>query len=50
MCTKFSSPSSQVVHNGHLVVRKKTPPKLDVICENYWLLNFAPKFEDARIY
>ena len=37
----FPNPYGQVVHNSHLVLRKKTPPKLDIICERYWFLNLA---------
>ena len=40
------NPSSQVEHKRHLVLRtkKKTPPKLGIICERYWLLNLPPTF------
>lgn len=42
MCTIFfPNPYSQVMHNGHLVLRGiKTPPNLSIICERYWLLTF----------
>ena len=32
---------NQVMHNHHLVRRVKTPTKLGIICERYWLLNLA---------
>ena len=38
-----------LVHNRHHVLRKrkkkKTPPKLGIICESYWHLNLALAFE-----
>ena len=47
-----SSWSKQHVHffllnpSHHLVQRGKgKPPKLGIICESYWLLDLAPKFE-----
>jgi hypothetical protein len=41
----FPNPYSHVVHNHHLVVKgKEIQPKLDIICEGYWLLNLAPTF------
>ena len=48
MCTKFilfQVHQVKVVHNHHLVRRKKAPPKTGIICERYWLLNLAPTFE-----
>ena len=46
-------PSSQVMHKHHIVLRerkrklnrKKTPNLEIIICELYWLLNLALKFE-----
>ena len=35
------NPFGQVMHNHHLVLRGKTPPKLGIICERYELLNLA---------
>jgi hypothetical protein len=46
MCTNFfPNPSGQVVHNRHLVLRGKTPPKLVIIFERYWFPNLTPTFE-----
>jgi hypothetical protein len=36
----FSNPSSQVVHNRHLLLRGGAT-KLSILCERYWLLNLA---------
>ena len=45
MCTKvFPNPSGQVVHDLHLVLRIKNPPKFGTIRERYWLLNLAHVF------
>ena len=45
MCTKvFPNPSGQVVHDLHLVLRIRNPPKFGTIRERYWLLNLAHVF------
>jgi hypothetical protein len=36
----FLDPSHQVVHNRHVVLREKNSPKLGIICERNWLLNW----------
>lgn len=43
-CALIFSKSGQVVHDCHLVLRGKAPPKLGIICQRYWLLNLAPTF------
>jgi hypothetical protein len=41
----LQSPSAQVVHNRHCVLRERTPPKLYIICDKYQHLHLAPTFE-----
>ena len=41
----FLNSSRQGVQNCHIVLRGKTPPKLGIVCERYWLLNLEITFE-----
>ena len=44
----FPNPSSQVVHNHHLVLwGGGTSPKLGIICERHWLLNWLMKLSNT---